>query len=176
MISTIAPAALALLLRVVHAAPTSTSVATNPAPTVDLSYEIHQGFYSDSLGSYNFSNIPFAAPPVGELRWKKPQPPVTNRAVVNTGSIGRICPQASPNWEDAAGTFAVEYVLYGPAAFDFPEPTVTTDLPDPFFDGRISEDCLYLDVVVPKKIWDDRNTTKAPVLGETHRHDCLKAN
>jgi para-nitrobenzyl esterase len=40
-----------------------------------------------------FKNIPFAAPPVGELRWRPPQPPAPWEGVRDGSEYGAVCPQ-----------------------------------------------------------------------------------
>lgn len=40
-----------------------------------------------------FRGIPFAAPPVGDLRWKPPAPPASWQGVRNATSFGNRCPQ-----------------------------------------------------------------------------------
>ena len=73
-------------------------------PVVDLGYELHRAtLYNQSGQFYNFSNIRYAAPPVGNLRFRAPQPPAKNRGQVQVGLPDRICPQASPSWEVIAG-------------------------------------------------------------------------
>jgi carboxylesterase type B len=42
---------------------------------------------------YTFKNIPYAAPPVGKLRWAKPAPPL-NKTGIQDGNYGPTCPQA----------------------------------------------------------------------------------
>lgn len=91
-------------LQTVIAAPEKGSL-----PIVDLGYELHQAaFYNDTGHFYNFSNIRYAAPPVADLRFRAPQPPAQNRGQVQTGSQGRICAQAVPDW---LVTIAPEYVI-----------------------------------------------------------------
>src|SRR5262245_16682957 len=74
-------------------------------------------------GGRAFKGIPFAAPPVGALRWKEPQPAAPWDGVRRAEQFGNVCVQPSqqqrvPN-------------------------NVSVDLPD---SPRTSEDCLYLNV------------------------------
>jgi hypothetical protein len=53
--------------------PSTNGIAQQPAP-VKVSDGMLQGTFEDGLTVYK--GIPFAAPPVGDLRWRAPQPPV----------------------------------------------------------------------------------------------------
>jgi len=75
-----------------------------------------------------FKGIPFAAPPVGELRWKAPQPVVPWTGVKNADAFGPQCMQQP-------------YPEGSPYAMP-PAPT--------------SEDCLYLNVYTAAKAGDRR--------------------
>lgn len=44
------------------------------APIVDLGYVKYIGSYNATSGINYFRGIPFAQPPIGELRWRKPRP------------------------------------------------------------------------------------------------------
>jgi len=46
-----------------------------------------------SNGLYAFRGIPYAAPPVGSLRWKDPQPPTSWKGIRDASSFGNVCPQ-----------------------------------------------------------------------------------
>nr|WP_166179824.1 carboxylesterase family protein [Altererythrobacter segetis] len=52
-----------------------------------------QGEVVDGIGE--FKGIPFAAPPVGELRWKAPQPPAPWQGVRKTVAFGPACLQGA---------------------------------------------------------------------------------
>jgi para-nitrobenzyl esterase len=69
-----------------------------------------------------FLGIPFAAPPVGDLRWKAPQPPADWKSVRDATNFAARCAQW-PIWADYT-----------------------------FQDAGPSEDCLYLDVYTPAAV------------------------
>ena len=86
-----------------------------------------------------FKGIPFAKPPVGDLRWKKPQP-------------------VEP-WEGVR-----ECYNFGPAAYQLDrayEVGAKNLYPTPY---EISEDCLYINVWTPA----ERTDEKLPVFFWTH--------
>ena len=69
-----------------------------------------------------FKGIPFAAPPVGALRWRAPQPAQSWQGVRQATAFSRDChqePQSEP--------------------------------PGPGFNNPMSEDCLYLNIWRPKQ-------------------------
>ena len=70
-----------------------------------------------------FKGVPYAAPPVGDLRWKPPQPVIAWDGVRDATAPGASCMQTGPAWVRA--------------------PTVDEDDPE-------SEDCLFLDIWAPK--------------------------
>ncbi|KAL0634810.1 hypothetical protein Q9L58_006243 [Maublancomyces gigas] len=116
------------------ALPTQTPPET--LPTVDLGYGVYRAsYYNETNDAYVFSNIRFAAPPTGDLRFSLPQPPPVDRSKVHDGSDGGPgCPAALPG---------------------------TPVLP-PGNDSPQSEDCLFLDVIVPRKVLSGE-LSKVPV-------------
>ncbi len=78
-------------------------------------------------GVRSFKGIPFAAPPVGELRWRAPQPVKPWRGVRKADEFGPRCMQRT-----------------GPGADYW------------FRGGSASEDCLYLNVWTPAKSAKER--------------------
>ncbi|KAJ4405105.1 hypothetical protein N0V91_005467 [Didymella pomorum] len=127
---------------------------TSVLPTVDLGYEIHQASNFNSTGGfYNFSNIRYAAPPIGNLRFAPPQAPAENRSSINTGSLNKICPQAGPAWSALATPFLTSLILgtqYNGTVYV--PPGANASSPVPTADPRESEDCLFLDVFVPEDV------------------------
>ncbi|KAI9932510.1 hypothetical protein ASPWEDRAFT_22285 [Aspergillus wentii DTO 134E9] len=139
-------------------------------PVVDLGYELHQAIsLNETQGLYNFSNIRYAAPPLADLRFRAPIPPKPNRTTIQTGATGRICPQSNPIWEsEILPEFLVSVVTGIPfnQSANISEYGYTPAKPDP----RTTEDCLFLDVIVPKKVFDSaRNRTAASVPGAKKR-------
>ncbi|KAJ5414796.1 hypothetical protein N7509_001423 [Penicillium cosmopolitanum] len=134
-------------------------------PVVDLGYERHKAIsFNSSHGLYNFSNIRYAAPPTGDLRFREPVLPAWNRDQIQNGSVGRICPQSIPMWETIEQTFLLSY-LYNKTF------TLSTNISSYSYepaaqDPRTTEDCLFLDVVVPKKVFDRTMKRKASHLGK----------
>jgi para-nitrobenzyl esterase len=80
-----------------------------------------------------FRGIPYARPPVGELRWEPPQPPVPWQGVKEATQPGSTCTQRASG---LTPFFAPMAQAYGS---NFEQPPIQS-----------SEDCLYLDVWVPQ--------------------------
>jgi carboxylesterase type B len=138
-------------------------------PKVDLGYEIYRAnSLNDTTGLYKFSNIRYAAPPTGKNRFNAPQPPAQNRSTVQFNRSEPVCPQANPLWNLIAQEFLVSYLTtsvrqFNQSDFDTGLPagitvndinldTFNTSIIPPV-DPRTTEDCLFLDVVVPQKIF-----------------------
>jgi para-nitrobenzyl esterase len=62
-----------------------------PRPIIQIANGKLQGVERD--GMVMFKNIPYAAPPVGELRWRPPQPPKNWSGVRDASKYGEACPQ-----------------------------------------------------------------------------------
>ena len=65
--------------------------ACSGPPEVTVATGTLRGVEAD--GVMAFKGIPFAAPPVGEWRWRPPQPPATWTGVRDAGSYGSFCAQ-----------------------------------------------------------------------------------
>jgi hypothetical protein len=53
-------------------------------PVIDLGYVKQQATsYNETYGFHIFRNVRYAAPPLGDLRFRKPQPPLSQDAIQN---------------------------------------------------------------------------------------------
>jgi len=86
---------------------------------------------TQATGTYQWKGIPFAAPPVGERRWRAPADPGAWRAVRSAKTFAPACVQTGR--------------LYGPGLNNRYDATIGSTL------GQTlgSEDCLYLNVWQP---------------------------
>ena len=89
-----------------------------------------------------FKGIPFGAPPVGDLRWRAPQPVAKWTGVRKADAFGSPCIQ-SPSPQRAPSNTAV-------------------DLPD---SPKMSEDCLYLNVWTQATNTNDRRPVMVWLYG-----------
>lgn len=97
-------------------------LASNQAQTVN---GLVEGTLEES-GIRSFKGVPFAAPPIGDLRWREPQPVA--------------------NWKDVRSAKS-----FGPRAMQLP---VFGDMN--FRSDGVSEDCLYLNIWTPAKSEQER--------------------
>ncbi len=81
------------LITLLALAAAGTCAAQTLAPVKTARGLMVQGAIEDGLSVYK--GIPFAAPPVGELRWKAPQPPAKWEGVKKATAFGPPCTQAA---------------------------------------------------------------------------------
>lgn len=105
---------------------------TKPEPTVHLSGGSVRGYFQGTTAV--FKGIPYAAPPVGDLRWREPQPPSPWIGVRDATKPGSACVQ------DPAGLSPFIRALAAAYGASYETEPVSS-----------SEDCLYLNVWAP--IW-----------------------
>ena len=92
------------------------------APVLKIDGGLVQGVVAENPGVYVYKGIPYAAPPIGDLRWKEPQP------VIAWDSI-RICDRfGHPGYQ------AVHYPGFYASEWGYGD------------EAPYSEDCLYLNV------------------------------
>lgn len=122
------------------------------ASTVKIDSGLVAGVATETPGVTVYKGIPFAAAPVGDLRWKAPQPVEPWDGVKVCDTFSAICPQADSAW----GDFGPEFYsgrgntdFYGVPEGEYPE---------------MNEDCLYLNVWTPSKTGNE----KLPVMVYVH--------
>lgn len=140
---------------------TQESVLTFRVPEVDLGYAVYHASqinitkfdisevhfdqnvsYQNVVQLYNFSNVRYAAPPTGARRFLPPHAPLTDHNNVQDNIHDDRCVQAVPKW--ARDLLGIEREYVG------------------------TEDCLFLDVIVPSEVFNSRERKKAPVLVWIH--------
>ncbi|GAB1316422.1 hypothetical protein MFIFM68171_06632 [Madurella fahalii] len=125
-------------------------VAGQNLPVVDLGITVHRAQLDPAGEFYIFKNIPYAEPPVGNLRFRHPIPYLHVNRTVNDGSAPQVCPQAGPGWFQ----FSIPLVLQRLAEGGITAPPG----PPPTTPQVQSEDCLLLDVSVPKPALDAKQS------------------
>ncbi|KAI0394859.1 carboxylesterase family protein [Xylariaceae sp. FL0594] len=144
-------------------------------PVVDLGYQRHRAIAFNTTGDYyNFTNIRFGQPPVGNLRWAAPKAPLKTKesyaTIVDGSEQGGNCPQVGPCWLTTQAAFTEAYLIGDAFNFNatndkiYANGSCSTPLPLSARDPLESEDCLFLDVMVPRTIFNKRHSAKAPVL------------
>src|SRR6185312_14295321 len=108
-----------VLLGLLLVLPASWVAASDSAPTVRIASGTLSGIHDAKAGLDEFKGIPYAAPPVGALRWKPPQPVASWDGARRADHFAARCMQRP---------------LYGDMVFR---------------SAGMSEDCLYLNVWTP---------------------------
>lgn len=107
----------------IKAEPISNVIATN--------YGKVQGAVNATGTVITFKGIPFAAPPVGDLRWKAPQPPAPWQGVRDAS---KFCSSCIQNRAFSREPWTAEFMVQ----------------------DSISEDCLFLNIWTPAKSASDK--------------------
>lgn len=100
------------------------SMAAHAADTVKTAHGVLEGTLNPATGIRMFKGVPFAQPPVGDLRWKEPQPPQDWTGVRKADQFGPRCAQRP---------------VFGDMNFR---------------SNGMGEDCLYLNIWTPAKSGD----------------------
>jgi para-nitrobenzyl esterase len=122
--------------------------AAAPAPTPDPATErtvstgMLRGFADATTGAYVWRSVPFAAPPVGDLRWRAPRPPAPWSGVRAATAEAPWCPQV------LSALDGVEKDQWGKLV------------------GQ--EDCLYLNIYAPAMTADAAKAANLPVMMWIH--------
>ena len=128
---------LALFIFACEKPPQETKSEVKEAPPLTTTVAVTGGTIEgiDQDGIFTYKGIPFAAPPVGDLRWKSPQPVIPWEGVKKTDKFA-----PGPMQDTSFGA-----VLGGPQ--------------------EISEDCLYLNVWTGAKKADEKRPVMVWIYG-----------
>lgn len=143
---------------------TSAEAQAADLPSIQLPDAKHQAkSYDQNDDPYTFKNIHFGAQPTGSLRWTKPAKP-ENKFTLQTGDYGPACLQGDPTTVIAPTTGGVLGYLFGNVGAIVNVGAIASGA------KASSEDCLFLDVIVPGKAL--RGEVRLPavnwILGGAH--------
>lgn len=124
------------------------SACSDPAPaqTINLLADVEQGTLRGEVNGdssvVSFKGVPFAKPPVGELRWKAPLPPESWEGIREAKNFG----------PSAIQHLRYSHLPNGPWTEEF------------MVQNEVSEDCLYLNIWTPS----GESTDQLPVMMYIH--------
>ncbi|KAE9408455.1 alpha/beta-hydrolase [Gymnopus androsaceus JB14] len=110
------------------------SRTSNDVPIIDLGYAQYQGVFDSVNNVTNYLGMRYAAPPIGDLRWRAPQPPVNN----NSAGVQQANTQPNPCFQAPTGEASTN-PLEAQSSL-----ARRADAP-----GTQTEDCLFLNVYFP---------------------------
>lgn len=138
-----------LLVGLILAVLLRTSCALLLHPTVTISSGVVIGTSDPIGGQDRFLGIPFALPPVGNLRLRAPQPLTADFGTLTATTQPSGCPQLTPTAKLALPTAITAPIATGTPSV-FGEPVL-----------KSAEDCLYLNVQRPT---NTNSTAALPVV------------
>ncbi|RXW25552.1 hypothetical protein EST38_g373 [Candolleomyces aberdarensis] len=152
------------LLFVLPVALSLESTGPDPPPTVDLGYARYQGVSNAATGNTEFLGVRYAAPPTGQNRWREPQVPDKEEELQVADMQPHRCQQAPERVDkrnrvvDDDGNVSIGQ----PAQEVLGAPPVSNIL------RPVSEDCLFLNVVVPGLDFNSTSAMNLPVMVWIH--------
>ena len=112
-------------------------------PVVETQSGLVQGMANENGTVMAFKGIPYAAPPVGDLRWKEPQPPLPWDGIRDAGEFCASCMQFLRYSHLPGGPWTEEFMVQ----------------------NEISEDCLFINIWTPAKEATDKLATLVYIHG-----------
>src|SRR5436309_8501510 len=136
-------------------------VVARPSAMIPDQVRIDTGVLAGVVGTTQpavrmFKGIPYAAPPLGENRWRAPQPAAKWDGVRNADAFGAPCAAGAPFGGGRGGNRG--------ARGDAPAPAPAAAAAPPREPAR-SEDCLYLNVWTSAKSANDKRPVMLWIYG-----------
>lgn len=113
-----------------------------PGAQIDTPQGPVKGVQSEA-GIQNFKALPFAAPPVGNLRWRPPTSAPSWTEVRDATEFSPMCMQGTESTGEFLNSMIDGHGLSGPKSFLIKKVAAAMG------DADVSEDCLYLNVRTP---------------------------
>ncbi|TFK27821.1 cephalosporin esterase [Coprinopsis marcescibilis] len=140
----------------------------SPHILVDVGYTKYQGLVNLATGNTEFLGIRYAAPPLGNLRWRQPQVPQYVEEVQLANIQPKQCFQAFPGTSPPP-PFKFQLLDLDTVAVNVAN---VSDSPQPLEPGppenSMTEDCLFLNVYSPGGNWTTTSGQKRPVVVWIH--------
>ncbi|KAJ7237934.1 Alpha/Beta hydrolase protein, partial [Mycena rebaudengoi] len=126
--------------------------AQTPGPIIDLGYAQYQGAVNPATSITNFMGIRYAAAPIGDLRFRGPQPPA------NVTGVQQATTQPNQCFQAASGV------------------SPTNPLRERAAQIISTEDCLFLNVYFPSDATGNPSATDLPIAVWIHGGGYLAGN
>ena len=132
--------------------------SSSPSKVVETTIGKLQGYEQNEINY--FLGIPYAEPPLGELRWQPPKPMKSWEGIKEVNAIGSACMQPTNIGNSAFLDLMLDgyglawYEKFLIKSLSFFSPMLST--------SNFSEDCLFLNVIAPK------NAENLPVMFWIH--------
>lgn len=122
-----------------------------------------QGVTTADEGIYTFNGIPFAAPPIGNLRWSAPEPAPNWTQTRDASQFGNRCMQPAAT-QDGFMTRLLEGQGFGKVKAWLVKRVIASSEPT-----QMSEDCLYLNIRTGNLAGDDLKPVMVWIHGGGHQ-------
>lgn len=143
-------------------------MACSPAQTQSIQIPTPQGPVVGTISSNgvsNFKGLPYAAPPINDLRWRPPEPPMSWQIPLDATQFSPMCMQAP----GIAKVFFDKRIAGHGLSQSTRDAIARATQPGSSAPPEMSEDCLYLNVRTPNLSQKGAiKTNPAPVMVSIH--------
>ena len=121
------------------------SCSDHSSLTIKIDSGLIEGYEAED-GTLKFLGIPYAEPPIKNLRWKPPVKKISWQGKLSTTQPAKACSQPT---NDRTGNNAFYKLILKESGLDLSSLGNISGF-DEVSKSDTSEDCLYLNVIVPK--------------------------